>query len=405
MTRVRARLAALLAVPEGRDARIFAVAAVVDALGNGLFLPVSALFFVKVTGLPVTRVGLGLGIAGGVGMLGPIIGGPVIDRYGPRRTALALFGVRTVAYASYPLVRGFAAFAVLVSLTNLADTMARPAFQALAATLGDERERVTTLAFIRAIRNIGYGAGGLLVSLALAVGGRGPYIALVLGDAATFVGAALLLARVRDAHVRPATGRGPGYGAVFNDRRFLALAGLHGLLSLHLTILLFGFPLWIDQRTHAPTALAGIIFTMNSALVVLLQVPFSRRSVTVAQGGRALRWSGLTLLLTCVLMAVASPLPAAPAVALLLVVGVVECAAELWEAVGGWAVSLGLAPEALRGRYLGVWSLGFAVHDIFGPILMAWIVVRGGPWALVGLGAVVAAAGLAAGQLANEAAG
>jgi hypothetical protein len=176
---------------------------------------------------------------------------------------------------------------------------------------------------------------------------------------------------------------------------------MHGILSLHLTILIFGFPLWIDQRTNAPTAVAGVIFTMNSALCVLLQVPFSRRSVTVVQGGNALRRSGLALLATCVLMALSSSLPAAPAVALLIVVGVVECAAELWEAAGGWAVSLGLAPAEVRGRYLGVWALGFGVHDIAGPVLMAFVVVHGGPVALVVLGAVVALAGVAAARIAS----
>ena len=107
--------------------------------------------------------------------------------------------MRAVAYASFPLVRGFWPFVAVVSLTGLADRMARPAVQALVASLADERDRVTTLAFTRSVRNIGYGAGGLLVTAALTIGGRGPYVALVLGDAATFVVAAALLTRVRAA--------------------------------------------------------------------------------------------------------------------------------------------------------------------------------------------------------------
>jgi MFS family permease len=391
----------VLSVPDSRDARIFAVASVVDALGGGLFLPVAALFFVKVAGLPVAQVGLGLSLTGVVGLAGPVLAGPLVDRYGARRATVALYAMRAVGYALFPFVRGFWPFLAAVALTGLADRMARPAIQALVATLADERDRVTMFAFVRSVRNLGYGIGGLLVSAALAIGGRGPYVALVVGDAATFAVSGVLLARVRD--VRAALPEGPrtGYRELLRDRRFLALTACHGVLSLHLSVLLIGFPLWIDQRTDAPTAVAGAIFTLNSLLVVVLQLPFSRRTVTVADGGRALWRSGLVLAATCLLLMLTPGLPAAAAVALLLLIGVVEVVAEIYEAAGGWAVSLGLAPEDARGRYLGVWSLGFAVHDIAGPALMAWVVVRGGRLGLALLASVVVLAGAGARALAS----
>jgi hypothetical protein len=143
---------------------------------------------------------------------------------------------------------------------------------------------------------------------------------------------------------------------------------------------------------------------MNSALVVLLQVPFSRRSVTVRQGGHAMRRSGLALGATCLLLTLTPGLPGLAAATLIVAIGVVECSAELWEAAGGWAVSLGLAPEQARGRYLGVWSLGFSVHDIGGPVIMAFIVARAGRAGFVALAAVVVAAGFVADRLSSAAA-
>ena len=397
------RLAETFAVPRGRDARIFAVASVVDALGNGLYLPVAALFFVKAVGLPVEQVGLGLSLTGVVALAGHVVGGPPIDRYGARNVVLVLCGVRAVAYAAYPLVGGFWSFVALASFTHLADNVGRVGLQALVASLVDPRDRVTTAAFVRSVRNIGYGVGGLLVSAALAVGGRGPYVALVLGNAASFVLAGVLLSRVREVRAPRPQGPRTGYREVLRDRRYVALTAVHGLLSLHLTVLLIGFPLWIDQRTDAPTAIAGAIFTLNSALVVLLQVPFSRRSGTVAEGGNALRRCGFALLATSVLLALTQGLPAYAAVALLLVTGVVECVAELEEASGGWAVSLGLSPDHARGRYLGVWALGYSVHEIAGPGLMGLIVARGGGPGFVAFGAVMAVAGVVAARLARHA--
>jgi MFS family permease len=403
MPRPRDRLAAMLAVPRDRDARIFAVAAVVDALGNAMFLPVSALFFVNVVGLPVTRVGLGLSIAGVVGMLGPLLSGPPVDALGARRVVLTLCGFRALAYACYPLVRGFWPFVALVSVTAVVDHMARPALQAMAAGLADETDRVTTLAFIRSVRNIGWGVGGLLVAGALAIGGRGPYIALVLGDAVTFVLAGALLLRVRDVRVARPEGPRTGYATVLRDRRFVALGVLRGVLTLNLAMLLIGFPLWIDQRTEAPTSLAGLIFTMNAVLVVLLQVPFSRRAATVAAGGRALRFSGFATFAAAGLIALTPGVTVWPAVALLLGAGLTQCAAELSEAAGGWAVSLGLAPEHARGRYLGLWEMGFVFYDVGGPLIMAYIVEDAGPAGWLVFGAVLAVVGLVAARLADGA--
>lgn len=394
-------MAATFAIPTGRDARIVAIASVVDALGNGLYLPIAALFFVNAVGLPVEQVGLGLSITGVVALAGHVAGGPPIDRFGPRNVTLVLNVLRAAAYAAFPLVRGFWAFVLLASFTHLLDNVGRVAMQSLVAGLVDPGERVTTAAFVRSIRNIGYGVGGLLVSAALALGGRGPYVGLVLGNAVSFLVAAALLRRVSDTRAPRPEGPRTGYGVVLADRRFVALAATHGVLSLHLSVLLFAFPLWIDQRTNAPAALAGAIFTLNSALVVLLQVPFSRRSHDVASGGRALRRSGIALLAACVLLALSEGLPVYAAAGVLLVTGVVECVAELEEASGGWAVSLGLAPDEARGRYLGVWALGFSVHEIGGPAVMGFLIARGGGPGIVAFGAVVAAAGVLASRLAR----
>ncbi|HVF04262.1 MAG TPA: MFS transporter [Frankiaceae bacterium] len=403
MPSLRARLGALLAVPRQRDARVYAVASVIDALGNAMFLPVSALFFVNVAGLPTTQVGLGLSIAGFAGLAGPLLGGPWVDRAGARRPVLLLHLVRAGLYACYPLVRGFWPFVALVAVTSVVDHMARPALQAMVAGLTDEADRITTLAFVRSVRNIGWGVGGLVVAGALAVGGRGAYVALVLANAATFVVAAALLARVRDVRVPPSGAPPVGYRAVLRDRRFVVLAALHGLLTLHLSVLLIGFPLWIDQRTAAPAWVAGAVFALNSFMVVFLQVPFSRRATTVAGGGRALRNSGLALFAACALLALTPGLPVWPAVGLLLVIGVVECVGEISEGVGGWGVSLGLAPAHARGRYLGLWELGFAAHYIGGPVLMAFIVEDAGPAGWLVLGAALAVVGAVAQRVAARA--
>src|SRR3954470_9620047 len=105
--RRRARLHALL--PEGRTARVLALASLVDATGTGLFLAGSALFFTRVVGLSVGQVGLGLSIAGIAGFACTLPLGALADRAGRRRSLVGLYLVRAAGYCAYILVTSFAA--------------------------------------------------------------------------------------------------------------------------------------------------------------------------------------------------------------------------------------------------------------------------------------------------------
>ncbi|HVF19254.1 MAG TPA: MFS transporter [Mycobacteriales bacterium] len=400
---LRRRLAAAFALPAGRSARVFAIASLIDALGSGMFMPVSVLYFVRSVGLSAPRVGFGLGVAAGVGIAGTLAAGVVVDRFGAKPTVVALNVLRAVGFASYALVRSFPVFLVVVCLVGFVDRMGRPATQALVAGISDGADRVTTLAFVRSVRNLGYALGGLAASLALAVGTRSAYLVVILIDAATYLVAAFLLSSVVEADVELVDATVPStYRRVLRDRKYVALAACSGVLSLHLSLLLVGIPLWIVERTAAPDALVGLLFTLNCILVVVLQVPVSRRSTTHPEFGRAFWHCGLGLAAATVLLSITDRPGAVVAVALLLTVCVIETAGELAHSVGGWGLSLGLAPADARGRYLSVWTLGFDVQQVIGPFLMTLIVVRADVAVWAALAAVFVVTGAIARALSAE---
>src|SRR3546814_1051375 len=71
------------------------------ALANGRFISGSALYFTFVIGLSATSVGLGLTIAGGVGVLASYAGGPLADTFGPDRLQVWTTGVQGLALLAY----------------------------------------------------------------------------------------------------------------------------------------------------------------------------------------------------------------------------------------------------------------------------------------------------------------
>lgn len=85
-----------------RRYRSLLLVAGVDAIGTGLFMPVTALFFVRVGDLSIGAVGIGLSIAGFGGLLATLPAGSAVDRLGARGVptdpalAAGVIGVPTV---------------------------------------------------------------------------------------------------------------------------------------------------------------------------------------------------------------------------------------------------------------------------------------------------------------------
>src|SRR5437870_2615579 len=63
-------------------------ALVVDGAGTGRFLPFAVLYFVHTTTIPLATIGFSMTAAGLLALPTPLVIGPLIDRYGPRRLAV-----------------------------------------------------------------------------------------------------------------------------------------------------------------------------------------------------------------------------------------------------------------------------------------------------------------------------
>lgn len=382
-------------VPAHAAGRTFAFTALVDSVGTGLYLAGSAIFFVRTIGLTSAQVGVGLAVAGCAGLLATVPLGAVGDRYGARRTLVLLQLWRAVCFTALAFVNGPVAFVAVSVMLGAAEAAVPPLTQAVVASTTQDGDRVRTLAIVRTVRNVGFSLGALSAVPLLATDSVWTYRAIVLGDAVTFVLAAGMLARIRlIRRIEPEratsvlrTVRG------FRDWRYLRLAGLNGVLSLHMTILSVGIPLWTIQSTEAPAGAVPVTVIVNTVLAVVLQVPFSRLAETLDGSRRALRLAGLALGGCCIALAAAGRAGPWTATALLLGATVLMTLGELWQAVGSWELSYRYAPEDLRGTYLSVFSLGPALQEICGPLLITAGAIKAGPYGWGVLGVVLCLTG------------
>ncbi|GAA1979847.1 MFS transporter [Kitasatospora viridis] len=362
-----------------------------NRVGNGLFNPVAALYFTRVVHLTPAGVGLGLTLAGLIGLLAGVPAGRLADRRGPRTVMLVTLAVQTLSMLAFVVVRSWGAFTAVATLDLLALSANNAARGAVIARVGGEKPAAFR-ATLRSYVNLGVVFGTVGAGFAVQLDSRAAYTALVLANAASYVVCGLLLLRVPNYPPLPRPAEQPRFGAL-RDRPFVTFAALYGAMGLQYTVVGLVLPIWIAAHTHAPRWTVAAISAFNAAVCVLLQARLGRRVETPEQGGRAFRRAGLLFLVSCPLMALAAGVPSWAAIALLVVAIVLHSLGEIWESSAAFAVSFGLAPDHAQGQYQGLLGLGFDLGQAIGPALLTTLCLGLGGWGWCALGLAFAALG------------
>jgi MFS family permease len=312
------------------------------------------------------------------------------DRLGPRRL-LVLFQLwRAGCLVALVFVSDAASFTVVAALMAIAETATPSLTQAVVASAVDGKSRVRNMAILRSTRNIGFSMGALLAAPLIAAGSAAGLSGIMFGDALSFVVAALILARVPLTRTA-AVGRRSGFLTVlasFHDWRYAGLAALNSVLTLHMTILVFGIPLWLIHATSAPAGLVAVLMLLNTGMAIVLQVPFSKHATIPGGAAWALRLAGVMLAGCSVAIAVAAYASPWFAAALLILATALLSLGEIWQAAGAWELSYRYADPEREVQYLAVFSLGAAAQDIFGPALVTVVVISAGTIGWMGLAAL-----------------
>jgi hypothetical protein len=357
------------------------VAAVVDAIGSGSVIPVSVLFFTLYKHISPASVGVGLTVSGLVALLLTPLAGMLIDHLGAKHALVGFWGLAAAAFVGYGSVASWLELVLAVSCSMFASSASSTARKTLIAELVDEEHLSTVLASQRVIRNAGYGIGGLLATAALATGTLG-FLVIIYGNAGSYLIALALLTRTPsskppDRSYQASVSPWTGLQVVLSDRRYLCLTAADFLTSFQGTALEVALPLWIALDTHAPRALVGILFTVNTICVVLVQVRLAAGVRALSDLSRTYRRAvGLMVLAAGALLA-AHYVGEIPAVALLTGGVLVMTGTEMLSSAGEWVVSFDLAADAHRGSYLSVFSTGGSLESAIGPVVVTALITAG----------------------------
>lgn len=381
----------------GRHRR-FVTAIGVDAIGSGVFMPVSMLYFLAVTPLSLVQVGAAISVASAVALpAGPVVGA-LVDRVGAKPVLLAGNALQGIGFAAYLVTDSFATVTAWTLVVTLGRTAFWGSYGNIVAAISLPGERERWFGFLGALRNVGFAVGGLAAGVAVSIGTTLAFAVVVAANAASYALAFVLLLGVPETRPGHQAATPGTWRVVLADSRYRLLVGTQVGYSLAMMVLNFALPVYAVTVLGLPGWLTGAVFVINTVLIGLGQ-----GLVVLALTGR-LRWRILVLTqvvfaVSWVLLLAASAVPAGPAIALVLLGSVVYTGGELLGGPVLGALAAEAAPAHLRGRYLALIQFAWNLAGAVAPVTFAWLLDRGASALWLALLACSAVAALAAVRL------
>ncbi|MFB7982323.1 MFS transporter [Streptomyces vinaceus] len=366
-----------------------------DAVGLGMYLSLSVLFFHKAVELPNAEIGLVLGIAGITSLLGAMPIARAAERFGTRTVLTALFLVRAAAFLALAVSSSFVSALLASAVAGVLSRGISPLIESGLIARASNEEAVGALARLRSLRNAGMAAGALPSGAAIAIDEAWAYRAVMVLSAVLFIGCAAVCRTLGEGGRPAGAAPGPSRGSVLRDRAFLRITVLYGALTMSALVLGLGVPLWVVQQTQAPAWTVTLVQVLNTAVVVALQVRISKGSDDFRTARRMMRRGGLLSALAAGVVPLTAFGDATTNLALVVAAALLFSLGELYIMSGATGVALLHIPEGRKTGYLAAFNLGFAVTTVVGPPLITTSVGWGG-WSWLGWALYFTTVGLVA---------
>jgi len=244
-----------------------------------------------------------------------------------------------------------------------------PSQSTLIARLTPPARRHAAFAQQRVTMNLGIGLGGLTGGLIANVAHPGSFTVLFLVDAATFLAYVGVLFLIHDPGIaeEERSDEPSSYGAVLRDRLFVGLWTLNFLFVTAGYSLFNLVPPFARDHAHVSEREIGVFFFVNTALIVIIQLPISR----AIEGRRRMRalalMPALWIVAWLLLDGGAYWLHATAAFVVMTVALAIFGIGECFHGPAHQALVAEIAPGHLRGRYFAVHSLSWGLAGTVGP--------------------------------------
>ncbi len=337
----------------------------VSASGNSLVWPFMTIYVHEKLSVPLTVVGAVLAANAASGLLSQVVVGPLVDRFGRKIAMTVSLGSRAIILVGLGLANSLAGFVILVVLSGFFGSMYSPGLNAMVADIVQPQKRMEAYGLMRIVGNLGIAIGPAIGGFIATRSYLVSFLAAATSSAIYFMIILLFIKETKpEAEVShdDASERDGGYGHLMRDYHFLLFCLAYTAMGIAYTQMMTILPVYIKNQYQVPESQFGLIMATNAAMVVVFQYPVTRvvgryrLAPTLASGA----------LFTALGVGMVS---LSSSFATFLLSMVVLTIGELIFAPASIAFVARVAPETMRGRYMGVYGMTIGLSFGLGPIV------------------------------------
>ena len=373
---------------------IVVLARFIDGIGGTLLFPFFALYITQKFNVGMTEAGILLGMSSLFGLIGSMAGGALTDKFG--RKQLLIFGLifSALSTLTFGLINDIKALYPIVIVVGLLSNIAHPAHDAMVADILPENKRQEGFGVLRVVGNlawiIGPTIGGFVASINF-------FYLFVIDSVMSCIVAAIIFRMIPETKPEPHAREQSesllktvaGYGHVLRDTAFMAFMAA-GIIMLIVYQQMYGtLSVYLRDVHHIDPQGYGFLMTSSAIVVVLFQFWVSRLIRP--------RPPFLMMALGTIFYMIGFTLFGVFTAYILFVLNIfIITIGEMIVVPTSQALAADFAPENMRGRYMAVFGLSWAIPSTIGPGAAGYIIDNYNPnllWYIGGILCAVSALG------------
>jgi MFS family permease len=340
----------------------------ISSTGGFLVWPFLTLYLRQSMGVSMTTIGLLFTLTSPINFLSQVVGGSLADHWGRRiMMAISLFASGLVMLG-FGLVGSLPSLIFLLVLNGVVGPLFRPASDAMVADIIEPEKRARAYGLLRVVMNVGAAIGP---SVGGFIATRSYFVLFFCAALASLLYFLIVVAFIRETKPQRSTTleettdqAREGWNTVLRDTPFLAFCLITVLTCIVYSQMNTTFPVYLKENSGIGEAQYGQLMALNAIMVILLQFPITK--ITDRYRQMQMQMMALGAFLYALGFGAQGFVGTLPLFAVSVAIWTLG---EMVIAPVSTVLVADMAPETLRGRYMGAFGLTWGIGYGLGPTL------------------------------------